>query len=151
LPETLPLTVVRFRSRSSSASFTSPLTVFTFYRTAQAAQGHLTTDRMEAEFAFEPFGKQIAADAVDLEGAFTRRLDHIIDPAGKGAKQPASMHLPGILWLPDGAIACLGELNFGTAGVTGVCILGNMYADSAFFAGTDFHRSRMCSGQPCRR
>ena len=106
---------------------------------------------MEAEFAFEPFGKLLTADSVDLERAFTRRLDHIIDPAGKGAKQPAPCTFREMRGCLDSAIACLGEFNFGTAGVAGVRILGNMNADNAFFARMDFHRSAdVAQVKPCR-
>ena len=43
---------------------------------------------MEGEFTFKSFGEYLAADAVDLEGTCTRRLDYVIDAAGEGTEQP---------------------------------------------------------------
>ena len=96
---------------------------------------------MEIEFAFDAFSECCAADAVDLEETFARRLHHIIHAAGEGADQPAPRAFREMRGGLDGAIGCLGEFNLGMSGIARVCILGGLNADDTLFAGADFHRA----------
>ena len=106
---------------------------------------------MEGEFTFKPFGKCLAADAVDLDETFARRPDHIIDTAGEGAEQPAPRAFREAGGNLDGAIRCLGEFDLRTFGVAGVRILRDMNEDDTLLAGMDFHRAAYVTQiKPCR-